>query len=133
MIHGIGTDIVKIQRIRDAIAQYGEKFLQRCFTAAEIERSQTKNDPAAAFARLYAAKEALLKALGTGMREGLSWHDLQVSWSKYGAPQVQLGAGVQHYLDVKNIITHLSMSDDGEYATAYAIIEKHKNQEYEDG
>lgn len=127
MIHGIGTDIVKIQRIRDAIEQYGDKFLQRCFTPTEIQRSQNKNDPAAAFARLYAAKEALLKALGTGMREGLSWHDLQISWTEYGAPQVVLGSGAEHYLDLKNIRTHLSMSDDGEYAVAYAIIEKNND------
>lgn len=124
MIQGIGTDIVKIERIREAIAKYGDKFLQRCFTETEIARSETKNDPAAAYARLYAAKEALLKALGTGMREGLSWHDLQISWTEYGAPQVTLGAGAESYLSAKNVRTHLSMSDDQEYAVAYAIIEK---------
>lgn len=124
MIHGIGTDIVKIERIRHSVDRYGEKFLERCFTATERERSLTKHDPIAAYARLYAAKEALLKALGSGMREGLSWHDLQVSWDAYGAPKVTLGDGVWRYLPEKNVTTHLSMSDDGEYATAFAIIEK---------
>lgn len=124
MIHGIGSDIVHIPRIRKAIEQYGDKFLNRCFTASEIARAQGKSDPSAAFARLYAAKEALLKALGSGMREGLSWHDLQISWTEMGAPQVTLGDGTQHYLQEKNVTTHLSMSDDQEYAVAYAIIEK---------
>lgn len=128
MIIGIGTDIVHIPRIRESIEKYGDKFLTRCFTASEIIRSNGKNDPAAAFARLYAAKEALLKALGSGMREGLSWHDLQISWTEMGAPQVTLGQGTQRYLQEKNVTTHLSMSDDQEYAVAYAIIEK-KNDE----
>lgn len=123
MIQGIGTDIVKIERIRESVATYGDKFLNRCFTQDEIQRSQTKHDPVAAFARLYAAKEALLKALGSGMREGLSWHDMQISWNEFGAPKVTLGEGAFRYLPVKNVTIHLSMSDDGEYAVAFATIE----------
>lgn len=123
MIHGIGTDIVKISRIDDAVAQYGDKFLTRCFTETEITRARTKHNPSAAFARLYAAKEALLKALGSGMREGLSWQDLRVSWDEFGAPHVSFGQGVDRYLPTKNVTTRLSMSDDGEYAIAFVTIE----------
>ena len=124
MIIGIGTDIVKIQRIRELVATYGEQFLNRCFTPSERARAESKHDPVHAFARLYAVKEAILKALGSGMREGLSWHDLMVSWDRYGAPQVTLGEGAKAYLPVNEVNIRLSMSDDGEYAVAFAIIEK---------
>lgn len=124
MIVGIGTDIAQISRIRESIEKYGDKFLGRCFTDSERARAETKPDPAKAYARLYAAKEALLKALGTGMRQGLSWHDWQVSWDQYGAPHVTAGPGIQAYLATENLNIRLSMSDDGDYAVAYALIEK---------
>lgn len=124
MILGIGTDIVKITRVRGSIEKYGEQFLNRCFTPTERERANGKHDPAHAYARLYAAKEALLKALGTGMRDGISWHDIQVSWDKYGAPTAIFGPGAKSYLKAENVNIRLSMSDDGEYAVAFAIIEK---------
>jgi holo-[acyl-carrier-protein] synthase len=125
MIIGIGTDIVKIERIRQSIDKYGDSFLNRCFTETERARSQTKHDPVCAFARLFAAKEALLKAMGTGMIQGLSWHDLQISWDERGAPKVTLGKGVKTYLQEPEMLNiHLSMSDDADYAIAYAIIEK---------
>jgi len=124
MIIGIGTDIVKIQRIRDSVAKYGDQFLNRCFTETERARAQTKHDPVHAFARLYAVKEAVLKAMGTGMRDGLSWQDLMVSWDRYGAPQLTLGAGAKAYLPSESVNIRLSMSDDGEYAVAFAVIEK---------
>jgi holo-[acyl-carrier protein] synthase len=124
MILGIGTDIIKIDRIRGSIAKFGEQFLKRCFTPTERARAEGKHDPAHAFARLYAAKEALLKALGTGMREGISWQDIMISWDKYGAPTAVFGPGAKAYLSSENVNIRLSMSDDGEYAVAFAIIEK---------
>src|SRR5690606_8904462 len=90
MILGIGTDIVRIRRIRSAMDEYGAKFLERCFTPAERERAETRPDKVAAYARLFAAKEALLKALGTGMREGLAWHDWQILPDAHGAPNVSV-------------------------------------------
>lgn len=129
MLYGIGTDIVQISRIRDAIGRHGEAFLQRCFTAEEIARAQGKHDPVAAFARLFAAKEALLKALGSGMREGLSWQDLRVSWDHAGAPSAHFGQGAARYLPQdRDVTTRLSMSDDGAYAVAFATIEYAQEQ-----
>lgn len=124
MILGIGTDIVKIDRIRGSVEKYGQQFLTRCFTPAERTRSAGKADPILAYARLYAAKEALLKALGTGMREGISWQDIQISWDKYGAPSAVFGPGAKAYLTAENVNIRLSMSDDGAYAVAFAVIEK---------
>lgn len=124
MILGIGTDICQIERIRGSIEKYGAKFLDRCFTATEQERANGKHDPAKAYARLYAAKEALLKALGTGMRDGISWQDLQISWDDFGAPNAVFGPGATAYLKAEHVNIRLSMSDDGSYAVAFAIIEK---------
>jgi holo-[acyl-carrier protein] synthase len=126
MIIGLGTDIVQISRIKTMITQYGARFTERCFTQAEISRAQTKNPSEHAFARLYAAKEAALKALGTGMREGLSWHDMEVSHTDLGAPFMVFSGGASLILKEKTTetpVVHLSMSDDGDYAVATLIIE----------
>lgn len=124
MIYGIGTDITHMPRIAEAIETYGDRFLDRCFTPAERARTDKRNDPAKAYARLYAAKEALLKALGTGMREGLSWHDWEIMPNELGAPQVTMQRGALALFGDTHYRIHLSMSDDGEYAVAYAILEK---------
>lgn len=123
MLKGIGTDIVHIPRIASSIAQYGDAFLNRCFTPVERSRADARPDTAAAYARLYAAKEALLKALGTGMRDGLSWHDFSISPDAMGAPHVKLSGGAAALLSQTNYTAHLSLSDDGDYAVAYAVIE----------
>lgn len=124
MIKGVGTDIVSVPRMRETIASYGDKFLDRCFTKKERERADSRPDPVRAYARLYAAKEALLKALGTGMREGLSWHDWEITPDSLGAPTVAVSGGAQKRLDSVHARFHLSLSDDGDYAVAFAVIEK---------
>lgn len=123
MLKGIGTDIVHIPRIASSITQYGDTFLNRCFTPAERARADARPDATAAYARLYAAKEALLKALGTGMRDGLSWHDFSILPDAHGAPRATLSGGAAAMVSGAQHNIHLSLSDDGEYATAFAVIE----------
>jgi holo-[acyl-carrier protein] synthase len=123
MIKGIGTDIVHIPRIASSAQQYGDAFLNRCFTGVERERAEKRPDKIAAYARLYAAKEALLKALGTGMRDGLSWHDFSISPDEQGAPRVTLSGGAAAIFHGQQPVIHLSLSDDGDYASAFAVIE----------
>lgn len=126
MIIGLGTDIVQISRIKTMIDDYGARFTARCFTEAEISRAETKTPSENAFARLYAAKEAALKALGTGMRAGLSWHDMEVTHNDLGAPIMVFSGGASLILKEKTAetpVVHLSMSDDGDYAVATLIIE----------
>lgn len=122
MIQSVGTDIVKLARIEAAIQNYGDKFLSRCFTAAERARADGRGNRIGAYARLFAAKEALLKALGTGMREGLSWQDWEILPDEKGAPKVTVTGGALAHLGGKAPIIHLSMSDDGAYAVAFAIF-----------
>lgn len=126
MIIGLGTDIVQISRIAGLMEKFADKFLQRCFTEAECTRADSKHEPAAAYARLYAAKEATLKAVGTGMREGLAWHDMEVGHTELGGPVLTIRNGCLAVLRQKtphDFVCHLSMSDDGDYAVATVIIE----------
>lgn len=124
MIIGIGTDIVRTSRIQEAIDEYGDHFLDRCFTAVERQRTEKRGEPVRAYARLFAAKEALLKALGTGMREGLSWHDWEITPDAHGAPTVEMRGGAAERLKGQELNIRLSLSDDGDYAVAFAVIER---------
>lgn len=124
MMIGIGTDIVQIKRIRDTIERYGDQFLDRCFTKAERHRADARAEPVRAYARLFAAKEALLKAVGTGMREGLSWHDFEITPNHLGAPTVLITGGARQKLGSIHYKTHLSLSDDHDYAVATVVIEQ---------
>lgn len=108
---GIGLDLVEVSRIRSLLERNGELFKQRVFTANEIAYCDACADPAIHFAARFAAKEAAVKALGTGFSEGVSWRDIEVLRNKKGAPSLYLhGQAMQvaERLGVKQ--TFLSMS-----------------------
>lgn len=125
MIVGVGCDIIEIERIARAIKS--ESFIRRVFTAEEAAYCQRRGQQAAAsFAARFAAKEAVLKALGTGMREG-SLQEIAVDNDGLGKPLVQLSghfAMLAKQLGVKNI--QISLSHSRELATAYVIMEDGK-------
>lgn len=125
MIVGIGCDIIEIERIARAIKS--ESFIRRVFTAEEAAYCQRRGQQAAAsFAARFAAKEAVLKALGTGLREG-SLQEIAVDNDGLGKPLVQLSghfAMLAKQLGVKNI--QVSLSHSRELATAYVIMEDGK-------
>ena len=125
MIVGIGCDIIEIERIARAIKS--ESFIRRVFTAEEAAYCQRRGQQAAAsFAAHFAAKEAVLKALGTGLREG-SLQEIAVDNDGLGKPLVQLSghfAMLAKQLGVKNI--QISLSHSRELATAYVIMEDGK-------
>lgn len=125
MIVGIGCDIIEIERIARAIKS--ESFIRRVFTAEEAAYCQRRGQQAAAsFAARFAAKEAVLKALGTGLREG-SLQEIAVDNDGLGKPLVQLSghfAMLAKQLGVKNI--QISLSHSREIATAYVIMEDGK-------
>lgn len=125
MIVGIGCDIIEIERIARAIKS--ESFIRRVFTAEEAAYCQRRGQQAAAsFAARFAAKEAVLKALGTGLREG-SLQEIAVDHDGLGKPLVQLSghfAMLAKQLGVKNI--QISLSHSRELATAYVIMEDGK-------
>lgn len=125
MIVGVGCDIIEIERIARAIKR--ESFIRRVFTAEEAAYCQRRGQQAAAsFAARFAAKEAVLKALGTGLREG-SLQEIAVDNDGLGKPLVQLRghfAMLAKQLGVKNI--QISLSHSRELATAYVIMEDGK-------
>ena len=124
MIRGIGVDIVKVDRIEQAVERWGYRFLKRIFTAAEIERCQQRARPAQCLALRFAAKEAFAKALGLGMRQGLRWRDIEVVHDHLGKPNLLLHNQAQRLLEAMEASrTWLSLSDEREYALAVVVLE----------
>lgn len=118
MIIGIGTDIITISRIARLMDRYGDIFLARVFTPEE----RRPNAPAAHYAKRFAAKEALLKAIGTGLRSGMSWQDMTVTKTPLGQPLLAVTGGVAKALP-PGARLHLSLSDDGDLAMAFVVVE----------
>ena len=124
MIRGIGVDIVKVDRIEKAVERWGHRFLERIFTAAEIERCQQRARPAQCLALRFAAKEAFAKALGLGMRKGLRWRDIEVVHDNFGKPDLLLHNQAQRLLETMEASrTWLSLSDERESALAVVVLE----------
>lgn len=121
MVTGIGTDIVEIKRIRLAVEKYGEKFLSRVFTVGERDYCGERRDPCPCLAARFAAKEAVLKALGSGLA-GCSWHDVEVVVLPGGKPEINLSGGAAAVARSKGVGSVLiSLSHDGGRAVAFAV------------
>ena len=130
MIYGLGTDIINIDRIAQTLAKFGDRFAERTFTEGEQAEITAETNAArcsAKAAKLFAAKEAAVKALGTGFRDGISWRDVEVSHDALGKPLLKFyGAAAAKLASVsqgKTAVLHLSLSDDYPVATAVVIIE----------
>ncbi len=121
-IVGIGTEIVECLRVGRMIEQHGEVFLARVYTEREVRFCQARRRATEHFAARWAAKEAVLKALGTPWRRGIEWTDIEIEQDSAGAPQVLLGGATRELaqnLRVANIL--LSLAHCRAYATAYAV------------
>ena len=124
MIYGIGTDIVRIQRIDKNLQRYGDRFASRILSDDEFEGFQTSARKAHFLAKRFAAKEAAAKALGTGFRDGLSLRDISVTHDELGKPMLDFSPGCREQLDIRRIGgTHLSISDEHDYAVAFVTFE----------
>ncbi|QJT94950.1 holo-[acyl-carrier-protein] synthase [Wolbachia endosymbiont of Diaphorina citri] len=121
MIYGIGTDIVYIPRILRISQKYGEKFLNKVYTKKEIEISKKYNSQevrAKYFAKRFAAKEAFVKALGTGFSQGIIMKDIEIYSNIRGKPHLAI---TKDFIS-KDYKIHLSLSDDQDYVTAFVVI-----------
>ena len=124
-IFGVGTDIVKFERLERSLERHGDKFAERILSPNELEQYQDKNNKVAFLAKRFAAKEAISKALGTGMRKGIDFKHLEVSNDELGKPQVSLYFQAKDWASEQNIEqVHLSISDEKDVAVAFAIAEK---------
>jgi len=128
MILGIGSDIIDIRRIEKTLARYGERFIRRCFTAPERKKAAARADPVPTYAKRFAAKEACSKALGTGFRSGVFFHDMGVVNLSSGQPTLELTGGALARL--KQITPpgmqahiHLTITDETPWAQAFVVIE----------
>jgi holo-[acyl-carrier protein] synthase len=127
MILGIGSDLIDIRRIDEAIKRYGDRFLDRIFTAAERQRCDRRANRAEGYARRFAAKEAMSKALGTGFRRGVFWRDLGVVNLPGGRPTMELTGGALKRLEVitpegLTARVDVSLTDEPPMAQAIVII-----------
>ncbi|GAB4181751.1 MAG: holo-ACP synthase [Calditrichia bacterium] len=120
MIKGIGTDIIEISRINDLISKYGDNFLNKVFTAREIDYCQ-KKVTVESFAVRFAAKEACFKALGTGLRDGLTWKDFEILNDHQGKPVVHIHNKARDL--IKSTKIHISLSHNRSQAIAFVIFE----------
>lgn len=122
MILGIGTDIVEIERIRSMVERHGDHFLQRCYTSVEIEYAKRHRDSAVRFAGRWAAKEAVVKVLGTGFVQGITFHDVEIIALHTGQPTVKLSGEAARIASERRIAEiMITISHAREYATATAI------------
>ncbi|MDX8412925.1 MAG: holo-ACP synthase [Mariprofundales bacterium] len=124
MVVGIGVDRITIARVRAAIDRFGHRFLSRIYTEDELRQAEEKGDPARRLAMLFAAKEAVSKALGTGFRRGVSPTSIETIHQKSGKPTVTLQGGAAEIAAQQQISRiHLSLTDEDGIAIAFSIAE----------
>lgn len=124
MIVGTGVDLAEVARIREAIERFGNRFVQRIYTEREIAYVQRKANRFERFAARFAAKEAGMKALGTGWRRGVQWKDFEVVNLPSGRPTLRLhGIAQTIALDMGVTAVQLSLTHTRENALAYVIFE----------
>jgi holo-[acyl-carrier protein] synthase len=122
MIVGIGVDLVKIDRI-DKAGKNHPGFLERVFTEQEREYCSRQKFPAQHYAGRFAAKEAVLKAIGTGWSAGVKWTDIEVLHGEGGGPIVNISGRVKDLMDLRGVKQiHLSYSHDEGYAVAQVVL-----------
>ena len=125
-IFGLGTDIVNIKRLERILKKKRNTFKSRVFSKNEILYCDKKKNPFPFYAKRYAAKEALSKALGTGIRRDIKFKDIEIRNDSYGKPSIWLKGDVDYYLKKKikrkKYSIHLSLSDDIPWAQATVII-----------
>jgi holo-[acyl-carrier protein] synthase len=123
MIVALGVDIVEIARIEEAFARRGRRFRDRIFTESEISYCESRGSKFASYAARFAAKEAVMKALGTGWGDGVRWRDVEVVRGA-GAPTVVLsGRALQIFRELGAAKAHLTLSHSRELAIAQVIFE----------
>ncbi|MCO4775927.1 MULTISPECIES: holo-ACP synthase [Lentibacter] len=128
MILGIGTDLANIERIAATLERFGDRFRNRVFTETEQAKAERRADTAGTYAKRWAAKEACSKALGTGLRMGIAWKDMQVSNLHTGQPVMEVTGWAKERLDAltpagHEALIHVTLTDDHPWAQAFVVIE----------
>jgi holo-[acyl-carrier protein] synthase len=119
----LGTDILRVARIDETVERLGERFVRRILTESERLEYAASKQPNRLLAKRFAAKEAVAKALGTGIGRGVSWQDIQIDHDDNGAPLVSLSGGARDVATTRGAsAVLLSLADEQEYVVAFAAL-----------
>lgn len=124
MIVGTGIDVAEVPRIRSSVERFGDRFVRRIFTPGEIDYVERKANPFERYAARFAAKEAGMKAIGTGWKHGVTWQDFEVTNLPSGKPTLRfhgVAARIADRLKVRNV--SLSLTHTAEIGVAHVILE----------
>lgn len=124
MIAGTGIDVCEVDRMREAIERHGRRFIERVFTAGEIAYAESKHNRYERYAARFAAKEAGMKAIGTGWRRGVRWQDFEVLNQPGGRPVLRLHGEAERIasgMEIRNIT--LSLTHTRDQAMAFVVME----------
>ena len=129
MIYGVGTDIMKIDRIAAALERYGDRFAERILGEQELEKYHRRKAKVAArslrfLATRFAAKEAFSKAIGLGIRMPMTWRSAQILNTPSGKPIVVTSGKLAEFMELNGLTAQVSITDEVEYAVAFVIVEK---------
>ena len=129
MIHGIGTDICDIRRIRASFERHGERFAQKILSDAELAvwRRRSARWPERGLrylAKRFSAKEAFSKAIGLGMRMPMHWRLCEIANQPSGQPRIVLHGGLKDWFEAQQLVAHISVSDESDYAASFCVVER---------
>lgn len=124
MIVGTGIDITEVPRISSSIERFGRRFVERVFTADEIRYCESKANKSERYAARFAAKEAAMKAIGTGWKLGVTWQDIEVRRAPGGRPTIEFGGKAAEFFQRLGAVrAHLSLTHTPQFAIAQVILE----------
>jgi holo-[acyl-carrier protein] synthase len=127
MIVGLGVDVCDTERLGGLVERYGERFVQRVFTEGEVARCRNARRLHECLGGRFAAKEATLKALGTGLSNGIAWRDVEVVSTEVQAPHIELHRAARRIADARGIESiHCSITHDGGLAIAVVVLERER-------
>ena len=129
MIHGIGTDICDIRRIRASFERHGERFAEKILSDAELAvwRRRSARWPERGvryLATRFSAKEAFSKAIGLGMRLPMHWRRCEIANRPSGEPMIVLHGGLKTWFEAQHLTAHITVTDESEYAASFCVVER---------
>jgi holo-[acyl-carrier protein] synthase len=124
MILSIGIDIIEISRVEEVLKRQGKRFRARVFTDEEVRYCESRASRVSSYAARFAAKEAVMKALGTGWSRGVRWRDIEIVRARYGPPSIRLsGRALERFAEIGAARISLSLTHSRDLAMAHVIFE----------
>jgi holo-[acyl-carrier-protein] synthase len=129
MIHGIGTDICDVRRIRASLERHGERFARKVLAEGELAvwkaRSARWPERGLRFlATRFSAKEAFSKAVGLGMRMPMTWRNCEIANHRSGKPYIVLHGGLKEWFEAQGLTAHVTVTDESDYAASFVVVER---------